>query len=77
MTTVEASSQAVDVASGTTRMQLGLDNSNGELMPGSYANVKLTLAREGTPLFIPASALIFNRAGLRVAAVGLEPEVGR
>ena len=73
--TVEASSQAVDVASGTTRMQLGLDNSNGELMPGSYANVKLTLAREGTPLFIPASALIFNRAGLRVAAVGPDDRV--
>src|ERR1700742_1007644 len=29
--TVEASSQAVDVSSGTTRMQLALDNSNGEL----------------------------------------------
>src|SRR5262249_49683227 len=32
--TVEASSQAVDVSSGTTRMQLGLDNAGGELMPG-------------------------------------------
>ncbi|WP_022724239.1 efflux RND transporter periplasmic adaptor subunit [Rhodopseudomonas sp. B29] len=75
LATVEASSQAVDVASGTTRMQLGLDNSKGELMPGSYASVKLTLAREGTPLFIPASALIFNRAGLRVAAVGPDDRV--
>src|ERR1700761_6280752 len=37
--TVEASSQAVDVASGTTRMQPGLDNSKRELMPGGYANV--------------------------------------
>src|SRR5215472_12817556 len=35
--TVEASSQAVEVSSGTTRMQLGLDNSKGELMPGGYA----------------------------------------
>src|SRR6201995_5244688 len=32
--TVEASAQSVDVASGTTRMQLGLDNAKGELMPG-------------------------------------------
>src|ERR1700684_1299704 len=32
--TVEASSQSVDVGSGTTRMQLGLDNAGGELMPG-------------------------------------------
>ena len=48
--TVEASAQAVDVSSGTTRMQLGLDNSKGELMPGSYANVRLTLQRDGVPL---------------------------
>src|SRR3954468_17688827 len=39
--TVEASSQSVDVASGTTRMQLVLDNPNGELLPGGYANVKM------------------------------------
>jgi len=29
--TVEASSQSVDVGSGTTRMQLALDNAKGEL----------------------------------------------
>ena len=68
--TVEASAQAVDVASGTTRMQLGLDNTKGELMPGSYANVQLTLQRDAVPLSIPASALIFNQKGLRVATVG-------
>jgi membrane fusion protein (multidrug efflux system) len=39
--TVEASAQAVDVNSGTTQMQLALDNSAGELMPGGYANVRL------------------------------------
>jgi membrane fusion protein (multidrug efflux system) len=73
--TVEASSQSVDVGSGTTRMQLGLDNSKGELMPGAYANVRLTLAREGVPLHIPASALIFNQHGLRVATVDGDDKV--
>src|SRR5437879_11385423 len=68
--TVEASSQSVDVSSGTTRMQLGLDNSAGELMPGGYANVKLSLQRDTVPLHIPASALIFNQSGLRLASVG-------
>jgi membrane fusion protein (multidrug efflux system) len=67
--TVEASAQAVDVTSGTTQMQLGLDNSAGELMPGGFANVKLVLQREGVPLHIPASALIFDQKGLRVATV--------
>ena len=73
--TVEASSQSVDVGSGTTRMQLALDNSKGELMPGGYANVRLSLQRDALPLHIPASALIFNQDGLRVATVGSDDKV--
>ncbi|HUN97283.1 MAG TPA: efflux RND transporter periplasmic adaptor subunit [Bradyrhizobium sp.] len=73
--TVESSSQAVDVASGTTRMQLVLDNSSGELMPGAYANVRLTLSSDTVPLHIPASALIFDQNGLRVATVGPDEKV--
>jgi len=73
--TVEASSQSVDVASGTTRMQLALDNSAGELMPGGYANVRMSLQRDAVPLHIPASALIFNQNGLRVATVGADDKV--
>ena len=68
--TVEASSQAVDVTSGTTQMQLGLENSSSELMPGGFANVKLVLERgDNVPLHIPSSALIFDQKGLRVATV--------
>src|SRR4029079_16409843 len=73
--TVEASSQSVDVGSGTTRMQLALDNPNGELMPGGYANVRMSLQRDAVPLHIPASALIFNQSGLRVATVGPDDRV--
>ena len=73
--TVEASSQSVDVSSGTTRMQLALDNARSELMPGGYANVKLSLQRDAVPLHIPASALIFNQNGLRVATVGADDKV--
>jgi RND family efflux transporter MFP subunit len=75
LATVEASSQAVDVNSGTTRMQLGLDNAKGELMPGGYANVRMSLTRDAVPLHIPASALIFNQSGLRVATVGSDDKV--
>jgi RND family efflux transporter MFP subunit len=70
LATVEASSQSVDVASGTTRMQLVLDNAGGELLPGGYAGVRLNLQRDSAPLHIPASAVIFNQNGLRVATVG-------
>src|SRR5437588_2435292 len=73
--TVEASSQSVEVSSGTTRMQLALDNSGGELMPGGYANVRLSLQRDTVPLHIPASALSFSQNGLRVATVGPDDKV--
>ena len=73
--TVEASSQSVDISSGTTRMQLALDNPKGELLPGGFANVKLSLQRDNLPFHIPASALIFNKDGLRVATVGPDDKV--
>ncbi|WP_315832116.1 efflux RND transporter periplasmic adaptor subunit [Bradyrhizobium prioriisuperbiae] len=72
---VESSSQAVDVSSGTTRMQLGVENDKGELLPGSYSNVRLDLSRDVQPLHIPASALIFDQNGLRVATVGANDRV--
>jgi membrane fusion protein (multidrug efflux system) len=73
--TVEASSQAVDINSGTTQMQIVLDNSAGELMPGGFANVRLNLQRDGVPLNIPSSALMFDQSGLRVATVGPDDRV--
>ncbi len=73
--TVEASAQAVDPASGTTRMQLVVDNAAGELMPGAFANVRLDLPQPTDVLSVPASALIFGQDGLRVATVDAQNRV--
>lgn len=73
--TIEASAQSVDISSGTTRMQLAIENTGNELRPGAFANVKLALARDVQPLSIPASALIFNNSGLRVATVSAGDKV--
>jgi RND family efflux transporter MFP subunit len=67
--TVEASAQAVDVASGTTRMLLVVDNANENLMTGDFATVTFALPHPELVLSVPASALIFDRSGLRVATV--------
>jgi len=67
--TVEASAQAVDVASGTTRMLLVIDNASGELMTGDFANVIFELPHPAVAINIPASALIFGQDGLHVAIV--------
>jgi RND family efflux transporter MFP subunit len=73
--TVESSAQSVSAASGTTLMQLSVDNSAGELMPGSYASVRLAMAGNATALSVPASALIFDAKGLAVATVGSDNRV--
>jgi RND family efflux transporter MFP subunit len=67
--TVEASSQSIDPASGTTRMLLVVDNAKGELMTGAFANVHLELPSAESAISVPASALIFDQSGLRVATV--------
>ncbi len=67
--TLEFSSRSVEAASGTTRMQMIVENQSGELLPGSYANVMIDLSRVVQPLHIPASALLFDGNGLRVATV--------
>jgi len=68
--TVEASAQAVDVASGTTRMLLVVDNAAGELMTGGFANVSFELPHPEVAINVPSSALIFDQSGLHVATVG-------
>jgi RND family efflux transporter MFP subunit len=67
--TVEASAQAVDPLSGTTLMQLIVDNSAGELMPGDYASIHLQIAAAAHVLSVPSSALIFDAKGLSIATV--------
>jgi RND family efflux transporter MFP subunit len=73
--TVEASAQSVDGASGTTRMLLVVDNSRGELMTGAFASVRLELPNPENAIHVPASALIFDQSGLRVATVGPDDRV--
>ena len=73
--TVEASAQSVDVGSGTTRMLLVVDNATGALMTGAFATVRLELPNPATAIHVPASALIFDQTGLRVATVGSDDHV--
>ncbi|RDS81399.1 efflux RND transporter periplasmic adaptor subunit [Dyella psychrodurans] len=66
---VIATSNAVNANSGTTLVQLLVDNTDSALMPGAFAHVRFSLPVDGTALRVPASSLIFDNAGLRVATV--------
>jgi len=73
--TVEASAQSVDPSSGTTLMQIVVDNRGGELMPGDYASIHLDDAGTANVLSVPSSALMFDARGLSVATVGSDNRV--
>ncbi len=72
---VDASARSVDAQTGTTRMQIVVDNASGELMPGAFANTRIQLPVNLQALSIPAGALIFDQKGLRVATVDADNKV--
>jgi RND family efflux transporter MFP subunit len=72
---VEASAQSVNAMSGTTLVQLAVDNADGKLMPGGFANLRFDIPINATALQIPASALVFDSQGLRVATMGSDNHV--
>jgi RND family efflux transporter MFP subunit len=67
--TVEASAQSVTPSTGTTLMQIIVDNRAGEMMPGDYASIHLEFSTTAGLLSIPSSALIFDAKGLSIATV--------
>lgn len=73
---VETSSKAIDAASGSTLVQLMMDNRSGDLLAGAYATVRFKGKSEGgKAVTIPSSALIFDQNGLHVATVNAEHQV--
>jgi RND family efflux transporter MFP subunit len=73
--TIEASAQSVNPSTGTTLMQLMVDNSAGEMMPGDYVSIHLQIAAAADVLTVPSSALIFDARGLSIATVGADNRV--
>ena len=73
----DASAHAVDASSGSTLIQLAVANPDGVLLPGSYASVRFDLDHRASAhaLSIPASALLFDAQGLRVATVDADGKV--
>ncbi|HEY2531738.1 MAG TPA: efflux RND transporter periplasmic adaptor subunit [Xanthobacteraceae bacterium] len=68
--TVESSAQAVNPNTGTTLMQIIVDNAAGEMMPGDYASIRLQAMSAAHVLSVPASAVIFDAKGVSIATVG-------
>jgi RND family efflux transporter MFP subunit len=67
--TVQSLAQAVDVGSGAMRVQLSVENKEGELLPGSFATVRFEGTLSPSTLSLPPSALIVGKGGVQVATV--------
>ena len=66
---VANTSRALDANSRTLQVELQIDNSKGELLPGSYAQVYFNLMGVDETLRIPVNTVLFRTDGLRVAVL--------
>lgn len=67
--TVTRTSGAIDPRSRSLRVEVDMDNPDGTLLPGAFAQVSLTLANANPGLSLPANALLFRPHGVQVAVV--------
>jgi len=68
--TLVRTARALDPALRTLRVELQVDNTQGELFPGAYAEAHFKLPGSTSTYRIPATALIFRSQGLQIATVG-------
>ena len=76
---LDTTANSISNNSGTLLVELMVDNHEQLLKDGDYAQVQFTLAGQasagGTTLVLPASALLFRRAGTEAAIVGADNHV--
>jgi RND family efflux transporter MFP subunit len=74
---VDTTANAIDPATRTLNVELLVDNSKGELLPGAYAEVHFRVAPEdaGRSFLLPANVLLFRGDGLHVATVDAHDRV--
>ncbi len=65
---VSSTARALDASSRTLQVELQIDNTRGELLPGSYSEVHFDLHGSST-LRVPVNAVLFRSQGLLVATV--------
>ena len=67
--TVVRNAGSLDSAARTMLTEVQIDNRDGSLLPGMYAQIKFTLAEQRRSVIIPTSSLIIDNSGIRVARV--------
>ena len=68
--TVARTAGAISPDSRTLLVEFEVDNSRGEILAGSFAQVRLMKATGAPPLTLPGNALLFRAGGPQVGVVG-------
>lgn len=66
---VVRTSNSMDPASRTMRVEVDVDNPRGELLPGEFVEVYVKLAAPINAMTVPVNALLFRSEGMCAAAV--------
>ncbi|HXP63349.1 MAG TPA: efflux RND transporter periplasmic adaptor subunit [Dongiaceae bacterium] len=72
---VVRTSGAMTAGSRTLLTELEVDNSRGEILAGSFAQVRLAENKSALPLTLPANTLLFRSEGTQVGVVGVDGKV--
>ncbi len=72
--TVTRTAKAIDPGSRSLQVEVGIDNSGGQLLPGAYVQVEMPLAQHNG-LTIRVNALLLRGEGPRVALVAQDGKV--
>ena len=67
--TVVRSASSLDSAARTMLTEVQVDNHDGSLLPGMYAQVKFVLSEPRTSVIIPTSSLVIDHSGMHVVTV--------
>ena len=60
---------ALDPATRTLQTEIQVDNKDGRLFPGAFANVHLFLPLKKAPMTLPVNAVLFRKEGSQVGVV--------
>jgi RND family efflux transporter MFP subunit len=66
---IARNAESIDPTQRTLLTEVDVDNSTGELLPGAFAQVHLTLVAKAPSLMLPVNSLLFRAEGLQAGVV--------
>jgi RND family efflux transporter MFP subunit len=72
---IARNADAIDPATRTLLTEVDVDNHNGKLLPGAYAQVHFAIPVQTIRISVPVNALLFRAEGPRIAVVGSDQKI--